>query len=66
MIVEKVEMDVVHYAIDRMYEIVKYMDKDDTFDIDELHHRLFNEDYFIIGYYNASEWFKKNDLDERD
>jgi hypothetical protein len=66
MIVEKVEMDVVHYAIDRMYEIVKYMDKDDTFDIDELHHRLFNEDYFIIGYYNASEWFKKNDLDAFD
>jgi len=66
MIVAKVEMDIVHYAIDRMYEIVKYMDKDDTFDINELHHRLFNEDYFIIGYYKASEWLKKNDLDAFD
>jgi len=63
MIVAKVEMDIIHYAIDRMYEIVKYMDKDDTFDINELHHRLFNEDYFIIGYYNASEWIKKHNID---
>tara|TARA_R110002153_G_scaffold252772_1_gene410628 strand:+ start:586 stop:879 length:294 start_codon:yes stop_codon:yes gene_type:complete len=24
---------------------------------------LFNEDYYIIGYYNCSEWLKEHDLD---
>ena len=29
---------------------------------DDLHHHLFNEDYFIIGYYKAEVWIKENDL----
>ena len=31
-------------------------------ELDDLHHHLFNEDYYIIGYYNAEQWIKKNDL----
>ena len=31
-------------------------------DIDDLHHRLFNEDYYIIGYYQADQWLKQHDL----
>ena len=23
---------------------------------EELHHKVYNEDYFIIGYYNAEQW----------
>lgn len=30
---------------------------------DDWHYHAFNEDYFIIGYYNASEWLKQHDLD---
>ena len=26
----------------------------------DLHHELFNTDYFIIGYYQAEEWLKTN------
>jgi hypothetical protein len=26
----------------------------------DLHHELFNMDYFIIGYYQAEEWLKAN------
>jgi len=26
----------------------------------DLHHELFNTDYFIIGYYQAEEWLKNN------
>jgi hypothetical protein len=33
---------------------------DDT-DFSELHHKAFNEDYYIIGYYQASQWLKKHD-----
>ena len=29
---------------------------------DDLHYHLFNEDYFIIGYYRAEKWIKENDL----
>ena len=29
-------------------------------EVSELHHRCFNEDYFIIGHYQAEEWLKKN------
>jgi len=29
---------------------------------DEIHFHAFNEDYYIIGYYQAEEWLKKHDL----
>lgn len=30
---------------------------------DEWHHLCFNEDYFIIGWYQASEWLEKMRID---
>ncbi len=30
--------------------------------INELHQITFNEDYFIIGYYQATQWLKKHDI----
>jgi len=30
---------------------------------DDWHHIAFNEDYYIIGYYQASEWLKKHNID---
>jgi len=30
---------------------------------DDWHFHCFNEDYYIIGYYNAEEWLKKHNLD---
>ena len=29
---------------------------------EDLHHKLFNEDYYIIGYYNCEQWLKKHNL----
>ena len=29
---------------------------------EDLHFRLFNEDYYIIGYYNAEQWLKKHNI----
>ena len=26
------------------------------------HYHLFNEDYYIIGYYNAEQWLKKHNI----
>jgi len=28
--------------------------------VNELHHEIFNTDYFIIGYFKAEEWLKEN------
>ena len=31
--------------------------------IDETHYHAFNEDYYLIGYYQCSEWLKKHNID---
>ena len=30
--------------------------------LDDAHHIAFNEDYYIIGYYEADQWLKKHDV----
>ena len=32
--------------------------------LQELHYYAFNEDYYIIGYYECSEWLKKHNLSQ--
>lgn len=32
-------------------------------DISVMHSMLFNEDYYLIGYYNCNEWIKESGLD---
>tara|TARA_R110000744_G_scaffold62932_1_gene129698 strand:- start:187 stop:525 length:339 start_codon:yes stop_codon:yes gene_type:complete len=47
-------------------ETIQEIKKDDLLrggkDMNELHHKLFNEDYYLIGYYNCEEWLKEHDL----
>jgi hypothetical protein len=49
---------IIEHAIDGMHEIQIDQCKSD------LHHKLFNEDYFIVGYHAASEWLKDHDIGE--
>jgi len=42
-------------------ELLDYLDNNDltieeAIKDDDLHHKVYNEDYFIIGYYNAEQW----------
>ena len=30
--------------------------------IQDLHHELFNQDYYLIGYYNCEQWLKHHNL----
>lgn len=30
--------------------------------LDDAHFHAFNEDYYIIGHYNAEQWLKKHDI----
>lgn len=45
--------DVIQYGIDQMDNIVEGIEGAD------LHNALYNEDYFIIGYYNAEKFLDK-------
>ena len=47
--------DVKDYIIDQLSSDVG-LDQN----INELHHYLLNEDYFLIGYYQAEQWLKKD------
>jgi len=31
--------------------------------IDDAHYHAFNEDYYLIGYYQCSQWLKKHGID---
>ena len=31
-------------------------------DISDLHHEAFNQDYYIIGYYQCEQWLKKHNI----
>jgi hypothetical protein len=43
-----------------LIEYVKQCDEDHSFD--DLHHEVFNEDYYIIGYYQANEWLTSHSV----
>jgi len=47
-------------------EELKTYIEDNIKDIDchdeDLHHELFNVDYYIIGYYQAEQWLKEHDI----
>ena len=49
------KQDVKEYIIDQLQSDVG-LDQH----ISDLHHYLLNEDYFIIGYWNAEQWLKKD------
>ena len=51
----KQKQDVKDYIIDQLASDVG-LDQH----ISDLHHYLLNEDYFIIGYYQAEQWLKKD------
>ena len=49
--------DVKNYIIDQLNDDVGLNQH-----ISDLHHYLLNEDYFIIGYYKAEQWLKKDSI----
>jgi len=57
---------IVEHAQEGIQDIINGMSENDSFDLSELHHRLFNEDYFIIGSYKAEQWIIENNLNAWD
>ena len=56
---ELLKQDVKDYLIQQLEDNVG-LDND----INDLHHYLINEDYFIIGYYQARKWLEKESVFE--
>ena len=54
---DQLKEDVKNYIIDQLNDDVG-LDQH----ISDLHHYLLNEDYFIIGYYKAEQWLKKDSI----
>ena len=50
--------DILSSIIDELQH--NYLPTDTIEDITELHNKCFNEDYFIVGYYEAEKWIKEN------
>ena len=47
-------------------ELLNYLEDNDltlskALQDDDLHYKVYNSDYFIIGYYNAEQWLIEND-----
>lgn len=53
---KSVKIELVNHIIDRMNDLEL-----DT--LDDLHQDCFNSDYYIIGYYQASQWLKQHNID---
>jgi len=56
---ELLKQDVKNYLIQQLEDNIGIDN-----DINELHHYLINEDYFIIGYYQARKWLEKESVFE--
>ena len=54
---QELKQDVKNYIIQQLNDDVG-LDQH----ICDLHHYLLNEDYFIIGYYKAEQWLKKDSI----
>ena len=55
-----------YYKYDEIKEkLLDYLEDNDltlsqALEDDDLHNKVYNEDYFIIGYYNAEQWLIKD------
>tara|TARA_R100001591_G_scaffold24671_1_gene34762 strand:+ start:44 stop:442 length:399 start_codon:yes stop_codon:yes gene_type:complete len=53
----ELKKDVASYMISQLEDQVGLNN-----DVSDLHHYLLNENYFIIGYYQAEQWLKKDSI----
>ena len=50
--------EIKEYAIETLKENIKYDKEYLNKDIYDIHHDLFNQDYYLIGYYECRKWLK--------
>ena len=55
-----VREELSEYITEKVGEMKRY--KELPKDVGDLHHELFNQDYYIIGYYNADKWLQDHNI----
>lgn len=45
-----------------LQHVINTINDQDISDFEDLHFHAFNEDYYIIGYYQAEQWLKAHDV----
>tara|TARA_R110000824_G_scaffold182929_1_gene363930 strand:- start:313 stop:648 length:336 start_codon:yes stop_codon:yes gene_type:complete len=57
---QSIKCELLEYMKTGIEEMRSY--KELSSDISEVHHKLFNEDYYIIGYYQAEQWMLQHNI----
>lgn len=59
------QKEIKDFCLDRLREIAEYMDNQDFRDayVSDLHDQIFNQDYYIIGHYQAKQWMGDSAFD---
>ena len=52
--------EIKEHAFEQIKEHLEYDENYLEKDVSDIHHDLFNTDYYIIGYYNAEKWLGSN------
>ena len=55
----KLTIELLNHVIATLNEIKSY---DPDFEVSEIHDKCFNEDHYIVGYYNAEKWLELHDI----
>lgn len=58
---KSVKQELMEYGVARLIDL--QLEERELIDEIEIHHKLFNEDYYIIGYYECGEWLKQHQID---
>ena len=67
MSIQEKKQELYEHALERLKEIIEY--DDDALndirqgEISDIFHKIFNEDYYIVGYYQASQWLGADTFD---
>ena len=54
---KSIELELKQHIIDLILDDVLHIDNQDDW-----HFHAFNEDYYLIGYYNCEQWLAKHDV----
>ena len=57
---QSIKCELLEYMKTEIEEMRRY--KELSSDISEIHHKLFNQDYYIIGYYQAEQWMLQHNI----
>ena len=64
MSIQAKRQEIIEFAKERIEEIYDYdKDKVSVDNTQDLHHEIFNTDYYIIGHYQAKEWLGSDAFD---